>query len=68
MKQILICWIGNTDLQASEGQDVGVGPIAQALDAREFDEVFFITDYEDCPRKALHQLDTKKNSNATPTI
>ena len=48
MKRILICWIGNTDLQASEGQeDVGAGPIAQALDAREFDEVFFITDYED---------------------
>ncbi len=46
MKQILICWIGNTDLQASEGQDVGTGPIAQALDKREFDEVFFISDYE----------------------
>ena len=46
MKRILICWIGNTDLQASEGQDVGVGPIAQALDTREFDEVFFITDYD----------------------
>ena len=47
MKRILICWIGNTDLQASEGQDVGVGPIAQALDKREFDKVFFITDYDD---------------------
>ena len=47
MKRILICWIGNTDLQASEGEDVGVGPIAQALDKREFDEVFFISDYED---------------------
>lgn len=46
MKRILICWIGNTDLQAAEGRDVGVGPIAQALDKREFDEVFFITDYE----------------------
>ena len=46
MKRILICWIGNTDLQASEGEDVGVGPIAQALEKREFDEVFFITDYE----------------------
>ncbi len=47
MKRILICWIGNTDLQASEGQDVGAGPIAQALDMREFDEVFFISDYKD---------------------
>ena len=47
MKRILICWIGNTDLQASEGQDVGAGPIAQALDTREFDEVFFISDYKD---------------------
>ena len=47
MKRILICWIGNTDLQASEGKDVGTGPIAQALDMREFDEVFFITDYKE---------------------
>ena len=47
MKRILICWIGNTDLQASEGEDVGVGPIAQALDTREFNEVFFISDYEE---------------------
>ena len=46
MKRIMICWIGNTDLQASEGEDVGVGPIAQALEKREFEEVFFITDYE----------------------
>ena len=48
MKRILICWIGNTDLRASEGaEDVGVGPIAQALESRTFDEVFFISDYPD---------------------
>ena len=48
MKQILICWIGNTDLRASEGvEDVGLGPVAQALQARSFDEAFLIADYPD---------------------
>ena len=76
MKRILICWIGNTDLQASEGQDVGTGPIAQALDKRKFDEVFFITDYEDTRIKPYinwlqertptpHQLFDKQLSSPT---
>ena len=76
MKRILICWIGNTDLQASEGVDVGAGPIAQALDAREFDEVFFISDYEEARVKpylkwiqertpTLYQLFDKQLSSPT---
>ena len=78
MKRILICWIGNTDLQASEGQDVGTGPIAQALDTREFDEVFFITDYKEARVKPYtnwirertptpHQL-FYRNFQAPPTL
>jgi len=46
MKHILICWIGNTDLRAPEEASViGLGPIAQALDARPFDEAVLVTDY-----------------------
>ena len=46
MKRILICWIGNADLRASEGDEsVGAGPIAQALEVREFDEVCLMADY-----------------------
>ncbi len=64
MKRILICWIGNTDLQASEGQDVGAGPIAQALDMREFDEVFFITDYKEARVKPY--IDWLQERTPTP--
>lgn len=48
MRRVLVSWLGNTDLRApTEGSAVGVGPIAQALEAREFDEVFLLSDYED---------------------
>ncbi len=43
---ILICWIGNTDLKASEGvEDVGVGPIAQAVNWQPFDQVVLLCDF-----------------------
>ncbi len=46
MATVLLSWIGNTDLRAPEDSDeVGLGPVAQALDARDFDEVHLITDY-----------------------
>ena len=32
MKKVLLCWIGATDLRASQGSDVGEGPIAQAAE------------------------------------
>jgi DNA-binding NtrC family response regulator len=48
MRKVLVAWIGKTDLRApTEGQVVGLGPIAQALDARPFDEVFLLSDYEE---------------------
>lgn len=41
-------WIGLTDLRApNEVEVVGIGPIAQALAARSFDEVLLVTDYEE---------------------
>lgn len=45
MKRVLLCWIGTTDLRASQGEDVGEGPVAQAVKKRGFDEVHLITNY-----------------------
>ena len=45
MKKILLCWIGTTDLRASQGDDVGEGPIAQAVEKLGFDRVFLISNY-----------------------
>ena len=48
MREILVSWIGHADLRApEESEAVGAGPIAQALDARSYDGVFLLTDYED---------------------
>jgi len=45
MKRILICWLGFTDLRAAKDpENVGLGPIAQAVEARNFDEVALISD------------------------
>ena len=46
MQRILVAWIGNTDLRApTESDVVGVGPIAQALDVRSFDQAFLLSNY-----------------------
>ena len=45
MKELLICWIGFTDLNASAGKEgVGLGPIAQAVTSFNFDEIHLISD------------------------
>lgn len=47
VRKVLVAWIGRTDLQAAaKREEVGLGPIAQALDARSFDEVFLLSDYD----------------------
>jgi DNA-binding NtrC family response regulator len=46
MKRILVCWIGSTDLRAAKnGQEVGLGPIAQAVKTFEYDEVVLLNNY-----------------------
>ena len=46
MAEILICWLGATDLKASlDSEKVGLGPIAQAAIARSYDEIALISDY-----------------------
>ncbi len=47
MPRVLLAWIGNTDLRASKGEEVGVGPIAQGIDFRDFDEAIFLSNYEE---------------------
>ena len=48
MRKVLVTWIGNIDLRAPKETDVvGVGPIAQALDKRSFDEAFLISDHDE---------------------
>jgi transcriptional regulator with PAS, ATPase and Fis domain len=46
MRGVLFAWLGRTDLRAPAEPDVvGTGPIAQAVDARPFDEVHLLSDY-----------------------
>jgi transcriptional regulator with PAS, ATPase and Fis domain len=46
MERILVSWVGRTDLRAPAAKEtVGVGPIAQAVDAREFDRIILLHDY-----------------------
>ncbi|MCB1552878.1 MAG: sigma-54-dependent Fis family transcriptional regulator [Xanthomonadales bacterium] len=48
MRTVLLAWVGNTDLRApTESDRVGMGPIAQALQARAFDEAYLLSDYGD---------------------
>lgn len=46
MPRALIAWIGKTDLRAPAESDViGLGPIAQAFEARTFDTAYLLADY-----------------------
>jgi len=48
MKSILISWIGFTDLNASKDEKkIGLGPIAQAVMERSFQELILISDVSD---------------------
>lgn len=46
MAEILICWLGATDLKAlSNSEEVGIGPVAQAAIAKTYDEIALISNY-----------------------
>jgi transcriptional regulator with PAS, ATPase and Fis domain len=46
MKKFLFSWIGRTDLRAvTESETIGIGPIAQALTALDFDKVLLLNNY-----------------------
>lgn len=47
VRKVIVAWIGKADLRASsETNAVGLGPIAEALRARSFDEAFLLSDYK----------------------
>ncbi len=64
MKTCLLSWIGKADLAASHGAaKAGVGPIGQAVAAREFKEVVLLTDFpEDEVRAYVEWLETQTPS------
>jgi len=48
MKDVLLTWIGRTDLKAAEKDSkVGLGPIAQAIESRHFEHAYFLNNYPD---------------------
>ncbi len=48
--QVLAAWVGATDLRApTEEAAVGLGPVAQAVSARDFDEVVLLSNYRKAP-------------------
>jgi len=54
---VLFCWLGKTDLDASTGVDaVGLGPVAQAvaqaIEARSYDEVVLLNNWEQAKAKS----------------
>src|SRR5262249_14595341 len=54
VRRVLVSWVGKTDLRApTETATVGLGPIAQALDARTFDEVVLVSDYPEAEVKSF---------------
>lgn len=53
MKNVLFAWLGLTDLNASNGDKrAGIGPIAQALKAKKFDDLVLISDHSEKVNKA----------------
>ncbi len=63
MKKVLLCWISTTDLRASQGDDVGEGPTAQAVEKLGFDEVFLISNYLSDDRVPAYVEWAKKRSS-----
>ena len=46
-RKILLCWLGMTDLKAASGTgDVGLGPVAQAVDPQVYWEIVLLSNWE----------------------
>lgn len=68
MQKVLVCWLGFTDLRAIRGtEEVGLGPIAQAVQTQQFDELVLISDQtEDNTRQYVKWLKTSKAPSIIP--
>ncbi|SMC26049.1 regulatory protein, Fis family [Desulfacinum hydrothermale DSM 13146] len=48
MGNVLVCWLGKTDIRASRGEvECGLGPIGQAARTRRFSEIFLLCDTDE---------------------
>ena len=65
---ILLCWLGMTDLNAASGKaDVGLGPVGQAVADRHYAEVILLNNFE--PSKADPYIDwLRKQTPARITL
>lgn len=60
MNKILICWIGFADLKAATGlEGAGMGPIGQAVNEIEFDQIVLISDQSE--KENLRYIEWLKN-------
>lgn len=67
MRTVLASWIGATDLRAPKESDaIGIGPIAQALKGRDYDEVYLVSDYP--PTRIKPFVDWLKGQTAAKII
>ena len=67
MKNILTCWIGFTDLKASNhDKKVGLGPIGQAVTSKKYDEVCLLSDLQ--PKDTDCYVNWLKEKTDTPII
>ncbi|MEO8899940.1 MAG: sigma-54 dependent transcriptional regulator [Polyangiaceae bacterium] len=63
MPRLLVSWIGQTDLDACRGvAKAGIGPIGQALDQREFEEVVLLCNYPAVDAQAFEAWATPRTS------
>lgn len=68
MSRVLVTWFGATDLKAAKGEGpVGLGPVAQALAARSFDQVVLLTNYDKADVSTFENW-LKKKTNATIAV
>lgn len=66
MLKMLFAWVGHTDLRApKESDQVGVGPIAQAVRSSEYDDVVLLAD---CPDKDLKPYLTWLGAHSSSNI
>ena len=64
-KYLLFCWIGITDLKAASGNtDVGMGPIAQAITNRFYDEAVLLNNWEEAAAKDYCSWLRQKSSSS----
>ena len=45
MSNALLAWLGKADIRVSQGASAGLGPIAQAIEARRFEHVVMLDDH-----------------------